>query len=402
MHLIRLFLPFACGYFLSYLFRTVNAVVGPILSNEMALGPADLGMLTSAYFIAFGAVQLPLGLALDRFGPRRVEASLLLIAAAGAAVFAGSETIGMLAVGRGLIGLGVSACLMAAFKSFAQWFPLERQASLTGWIMTSGTLGALVASAPLDAVLQFASWRQVFYGLAVITAGVSLWIFLRVTDKPSSTPAQTLPELLDGIRHVLVSRHFWRFASIAFAQIGGFMVVQSLWCSAWLIHVNGYSRSEAADHIAAMSAAMVVAYFLIGLLSARLARRGIGTTTLLGGGQSLALLTLFLIIIQATEQHYLLWIAYGTFSCTGTLNYAATAAGFPVSLSGRANTILNLLAFLGAFSLQWGMGALIESLGAAGNSPVIAHRNAFIVLFVIQAASLIWFFVRGHRFKPAP
>jgi sugar phosphate permease len=402
MHLIRLFLPFACGYFLSYLFRTVNAVVGPILSNEMALGPADLGMLTSAYFIAFGAVQLPLGLALDRFGPRRVEASLLLIAAAGAAVFAGSETIGMLAVGRGLIGLGVSACLMAAFKSFAQWFPLERQASLTGWIMTSGTLGALVASAPLDAVLQFASWRQVFYGLAVITAGVSLWIFLRVTDKPSSTPAQTLPELLDGIRHVLVSRHFWRFASIAFAQIGGFMAVQSLWCSAWLIHVNGYSRSEAADHIAAMSAAMVVAYFLIGLLSARLARRGIGTTTLLGGGQSLALLTLFLIIIQATEQHYLLWIAYGTFSCTGTLNYAATAAGFPVSLSGRANTILNLLAFLGAFSLQWGMGALIESLGAAGNSPVIAHRNAFIVLFVIQAASLIWFFVRGHRFKPAP
>ena len=238
--------------------------------------------------------------------------------------------------------------------------------------------------------------------IAVITAGVSLWIFLRVTDKPSSTPAQTLPELLDGIRHVLVSRHFWRFASIAFAQIGGFMAVQSLWCSAWLIHVNGYSRSEAADHIAAMSAAMVVAYFLIGLLSARLARRGIGTTTLLGGGQSLALLTLFLIIIQATEQHYLLWIAYGTFSCTGTLNYAATAAGFPVSLSGRANTILNLLAFLGAFSLQWGMGALIESLGAAGNSPVIAHRNAFIVLFVIQAASLIWFFVRGHRFKPAP
>jgi sugar phosphate permease len=402
MHLIRLFLPFACGYFLSYLFRTVNAVVGPILSKELALGPADLGMLTSAYFIAFGAVQLPLGLALDRFGPRRVEAALLLVAAAGAAVFAAGDTIGMLAIGRGMIGLGVSACLMAAFKSFAQWFPLERQASLTGWIMTSGTLGALVASAPLDAVLQFASWRQVFYGLAVITAGVCLWIYLRVPDKPSSAPVQTLPELLDGIRHVLVSRHFWRFASIAFAQIGGFMAVQSLWCSAWLIHVNGYSRSEAADHIAAMSAGMVVAYFLIALLSARLTRRGIGTTKLLGGGLSLALLTLFLIIIQATDQHYLLWIAYGTFSSTGTLNYAATAAGFPASLSGRANTILNLLAFLGAFSLQWGMGALIESQQAAGSSSIIAHRNAFIVLFVIQAGSLIWFFVSGRRSKPAP
>ncbi len=402
MHLIRLFLPFASGYFLSYLFRTVNAVVGPILSRELELGPADLGMLTSAYFIAFGAVQLPLGLALDRFGPRRVEAALLLIAASGAAVFAGGETIGALAIGRGLIGLGVSACLMAAFKSFAQWFPLERQASLTGWIMTSGTLGALVASAPLDAILHFATWRQVFAGLAVITAGVSIWIFLRVPDKPATAPAQTLSELLDGIRHVLVSRHFWRFASIAFAQIGGFMAVQSLWCSAWLIHVNGYSRSEAASHIAAMSAGMVVAYFLIGLLSARLTRKGIGTTTLLGGGLSLALLTLFMIIVQATDHHYLLWIAYGTFSSTGTLNYAATAAGFPVSLSGRANTILNLLAFLGAFSLQWGMGALIESLETAGHSTAIAHRNAFIVLFVVQAASLMWFFFSGRRLKAAP
>ena len=201
---------------------------------------------------------------------------------------------------------------------------------------------------------------------------------------------------------MLVSRHFWRFASLAFAQIGGFMAVQSLWCSAWLIHVNGYSRSAAAEHIAAMSAAMVVAYFLIGLLSARLARRGIGTTTLLAGGQSLALLTLFLIIVQASDQHYLLWIAYGTFSCTGTLNYAATAAGFPVSLSGRANTILNLLAFLGAFSLQWGMGAIIESLEAGGRSATIAHRYAFIVLFVVQAASLMWFFFSGRRLKPAP
>ena len=402
MLLTRLFLPFACGYFLSYLFRTVNAVVGPVLSKELALGAADLGLLTSAYFIAFGAVQLPLGLALDRFGPRRVEAVLLLIAAVGAAVFANGETIGTLAIGRGLIGLGVSACLMAAFKSFAQWFPLERQASLTGWIMTSGTLGALVASAPLDAVLQVASWRQVFYGLAVTTAGISLWIFLKIPDKDTGARPQPLSELLDGIRHVLVSRHFWRFASLAFAQIGGFMAVQSLWCSAWLIHVNGYSRSVAADHIAAMSAARVVAYVLIGLLSARLARRGIGTTTLLGGGQSLALLSLFLIIVQATEQHYLLWIAYGTFSCTGTLNYAATAAGFPVSLSGRANTILNLLAFLGAFSLQWGMGAIIESLEAAGHATAVAHRNAFIVLFAVQAASLMWFFVSGRRSGKAP
>ena len=123
---IRLFLPFAGAYFLSYHFRTANAVIGPVLSEELSLGAADLGLLTSAYFIAFGAVQLPLGMLLDQFGARRVESALLLVAAAGAVVFATGHSVGSLALGRGMIGLGVSACLMAAFKSFAQWFLPER------------------------------------------------------------------------------------------------------------------------------------------------------------------------------------------------------------------------------------------------------------------------------------
>ena len=398
----RLFLPFACGYFLSYLYRTVNAVAGPTLSQELSLGAADLGLLTSTYFIAFGATQLPLGILLDRFGARRVEAALLLLAAAGAAVFAAGDGIGMLAVGRGLIGLGVSACLMAAFKAFSQWFPVERQASLTGWIMTCGTLGALVASTPLDAVLHVISWREVFYGLAAITASVALWIFFRVPEKASTAHPQSLSELAGGIRQVLASAHFWRFAPLSFAQIGGFMAVQSLWSSAWLMQVNGYSRSVAADHLAAMNAAMVVSYFLLGLLSTRLTRRGIGTVHLLGGGMTLALLTLLLIVTQTSELHYVLWIAYGLFSSTGTLTYAATAVGFPVSLSGRVNTVLNQFAFAGAFALQWGMGLLIDTLETSGHAAAIAHRSAFVVLLVVQALSLCWFFVRGKRAVKAP
>lgn len=135
---LRLFLPFAGGYFLSYLYRTANAVIGPVLTRELALGAGSLGLLTGAYFLAFAAAQLPLGMLLDRFGARRVESALLLVAASGAASFAMADSIGELAVARGMIGLGVSACLMAALKAFALWFPLERQASLTGWIMTSG------------------------------------------------------------------------------------------------------------------------------------------------------------------------------------------------------------------------------------------------------------------------
>jgi sugar phosphate permease len=392
VHWFRLFLPFAGGYFLSYLYRTANAVVGPVLSSELSLGAADLGLLTSTYFVAFGAAQLPLGILLDRFGARRIEVLLLLFAAAGAAVFGLSKDIGTLAIGRGLIGLGVSACLMAALKFFSQWLPIERQASLTGWIMTSGTLGALVASAPLDAALHLTTWRVVFFGLAAATAGVAFWIWRGIPEKPRTAQPQSFAQLAGGFGQIVVRRHFWRFASIAFAQVGGFMAVQSLWSSVWLMQVNGYSRSVAAGHLMVMNAAMAVSYFLIGLLSTRLARRGIETVHLLGGGLTLALLSLLAIITQASEYHYLLWAAYGFFSSVGTLNYAATSVDFPVELSGRVNTLLNLLSFVGAFMLQWGMGILIDVLGAAGHSVAAAHTGAFVLLFVLQAASLCWFY----------
>ncbi len=394
---IRLFLPFAGAYFLSYHFRTANAVIGPVLSEELSLGAADLGLLTSAYFLAFGAAQLPLGMLLDRFGARRVESALLLIAAAGASLFATGQDIGTLAIGRGMIGLGVSACLMASFKSFSQWFPVEKQASLTGWIMTSGTLGALAASAPLDAALHVASWREIFFALSAMTLAMAGWLFFSVPDKPGMPRPEPLATQWAGIRQVLASRHFWRYAPFGFAQIGGFMAVQSLWSSAWLIHVNGYSRSVAADHLAAMSMAMVVAYALIGLLATGLARRGIGPIYLLGGGMALSLLTLLLIITQATDHHYLLWIAYGVFSSFGTLAYALTSVGFPVALSGRVNSTLNLLVFLGAFGLQWGMGVIIDLLQASGHSAQIAHRNAFVLLFIVQVAAFAWLFVVSGR-----
>ena len=106
-----------------------------------------LGIVAAINLLAFALFQLPLGMLLDRFGPRRVEAGLLLLAATGAAVFALAHDIAGLAAGRALIGLGVSACLMASFKAFSQWFPPERQASLTGWIMASGGLGAVDAHA---------------------------------------------------------------------------------------------------------------------------------------------------------------------------------------------------------------------------------------------------------------
>src|SRR5699024_330071 len=113
----QIFLPFAAGFFLSYLFRTVNAVLAPDIVADTGLSAADIGLLTSMYFLAFGAFQLPLGMLLDRFGPRRVEATLLLVAALGAILFASLHSLLGLALGRPLIGMGLSLWLMAGFQT---------------------------------------------------------------------------------------------------------------------------------------------------------------------------------------------------------------------------------------------------------------------------------------------
>ncbi len=396
---LKLFLPFAGAYVLSYLYRTANAVIGPVLTAELALGAGSLGLLTSAYFLSFAAAQLPLGMLLDRFGARRVESGLLLIAATGAATFAIGKSIGDLAFSRALIGLGVSACLMAAFKAFSLWFPADRQASLTGWIMTSGGLGALAATAPLEAALQVAGWREIFVGLAGLTLVVAIWLFLSVPERTDGAKPEPLAAQWAGVRQVFASAHFWRFAPLGLTLVGGFMAVQSLWSVSWLMQVNGYARAVAADHMAGMSAAMLIAYLLIGLLATGLARRGIKPLMLLAAGLGLSLLTLALIVTQAVEHTYLLWIAYGSFSSFGTLAYSQAAAGFAVALSGRANTAFNLMVFVGAFGVQWGLGLLIDLLQAQGQTAAMAHRNALLALLGAQLAAYLWFLLAGRRVR---
>jgi MFS family permease len=165
---LRIFLPFGFGYLLSYLFRTVNAVIAPDLVRDLGLDPASLGLLTSAYFLAFATLQLPVGLLLDRYGPRRVEAGLLLLAATGALMFSRAEGLGELLLARALIGAGVAACLMAAFKAFALWFSAERLALANGVQMVSGGIGALLATAPVEFALRFTDWRGVFLAVSGI------------------------------------------------------------------------------------------------------------------------------------------------------------------------------------------------------------------------------------------
>src|SRR5256885_3291719 len=178
--LVVVFCPFAAGYFLSFFFRNVNAIISKDLAREFALTPADLGFLTSMYLAAFAAFQLPLGVLLDRYGPRRVVAALMCSAAAGALLFAAARDVAMLSFGRALIGLGVSAGLMGAIKAFSLWVPLSRLAAMYRAFLSVGGRRALSATAPAEALVESLGWRGMFFCLSAMSLAAAVLVFLVV------------------------------------------------------------------------------------------------------------------------------------------------------------------------------------------------------------------------------
>jgi len=385
----RVFAPFAVGYFLSYLLRNANAVIAPELSLALGLSAADLGLLTAAYLLAFGAFQLPLGLLLDRFGPRRVEAALLLICAAGCALFASGNALMQLTLARALIGLGVSACLMASFKSFALWFPVERQASLNAAIMAAGGLGALAASAPLAALLPFFGWRGIFFALAGVTVAVAALI-IASPEKAASGERETLGQQIKGLGAIFASRAYWRFAPQTTLVVGGFMALQGLWALPYMTQVDHLSREAAARVLFWMAAAMMTGFLGIAFFVRRLAQAGLPPARLLMIGIGMGLIDTLAIVLQMAPA-WLLWPVLGLVFAVSNLAYALLSAEFPVRLAGRVNTALNFGAFVGAFGIQWLFGVAVDAFQAAGWSALEAYRATLAGLLVLQAAAWLWF-----------
>ena len=385
----RIFLPFAAGYFLSYLYRTINAVLSPYLTTELRLDANDLGLLTSVYFLTFAAFQLPLGVLLDRFGPRRVEAVLLLFAAAGAGVFAGSDDAAGLIIGRGLIGLGVSACLMAAFKAFVLWFPAERLPAANGWVLAAGGLGALVATAPVEFALRLMDWRGLFVGLAGLSVIIAVALLLVVPERGGGGVVGDWREPWRGVLDIFRSRIFWWMAPSSVVSQASFLAIQGLWAGPWLRDVAGLPKTVAADYLFWTAAAMVGGFVGLGQLAYRLTRRGIPPIAVAAGGMALFMLIQLALLCGFGSKAG--WALFGFFGTSGVLNYAILSQAFPPALAGRVNTALNLLVFVLAFAAQWGMGVLINQQPAAGGGYAESgYQLAFGLALVLQLLSWLW------------
>jgi predicted MFS family arabinose efflux permease len=393
----RVLPAFMVAYFLSCLLRNANAVLSPELIDELRLSGAQLGLLTSAYFFAFGASQIPLGILLDRYGARRVESALLVFAAFGALIFALGHSITTLALGRALIGFGASACFMAALKYFRHTYSLERQSSPTAAVAFSCGLGTLSASAPLEAILPFFGWRGAFMLFAGGVLLAAVYVFACVPDiKKDDRDHTTLREQWGGVGQVFRSRGFWRYAPVTIFFNGGYMALVGLWAVPWLMSVDDVSRETAARYLFASGLAAIAGNFTMATVSTRLLERGATLPAIIGTGFGLMLLSL--VFIQAGIKPALpFWVLLGF--CTSVVVPTFTAVGthFAPRLFGRASTTLNLMAFVGAFFIQWLFGVLTDLFGAAGWSSRDSMRATLGLLMLLQLFSWLWFVWDGRR-----
>jgi len=387
--------PFACGYFLSYLLRNVNAVIAPDLAGTFSLDASELGLLTSVYFFTFALFQPLLGVLLDRFGPRRVEGCLLLVAASGSLLFAWGGSALMLILGRGLIGLGVSACLMAGIQANTIWFPRHRLAAMNGWILSAGGIGAVFSTAPVAWVLQLVDWRMLFTAFAVAFAMTSALIFGLVPERRDSRAHTTIKEQFKGFRQIGRSREFWRIAPLTMISQSTFMSLQGLWAAGWMRDVGGHGRDEIATYLLVAAIAMAAGHMIMGNLASRLGRAGVAPSYVVGIGVGMAVLVHASLALGYTGMQPLVWFLVGFLGTAGTVNFAILSQAFPVSMAGRANTALNLLVFVAAFLVQWGMGVVINRYPAGGGSYAPeGYAVALGVTTVLQAIALFWFFRR--------
>ncbi|NLR74430.1 MFS transporter [Leeia aquatica] len=402
-HPARILLPFALGYFFSYLLRTVNAVIAPWLTHEMGLSKAELGALTSAYFFTFALAQLPLGILMDRLGPRRLNAALLLVAAAGCAVFGLASSSAGLMLGRALIGLGVSGCLMCAIKANTEWFPLHRLPALNSWILFAGLAGSIVATLPVAWLLS----QLGFQGLFMLLVGVGVlaaFIQWRVVPEPAQArPQESLRDSMQAVGQLFRQRRFWSLAPLGALVMGLHMAMQGLWLAQWLRDVRQLPGATV-DHLLFQLALVATCGALLwGQVASRLQKRGIAPLTLLCGVAALNGSALLLLAWNPDWPALLLIGSYSFTAMAGNLAYAVMTARFDPQLAGRANTALNLVNFVIAFLTQSGFGYALEALQP--RMPLLQAYPALLTTMaalVILSVLLAWRGRRAHGVPPSP
>ena len=399
---VIVFACFAAGYFLSFALRSVNAVIAPELTSEFGLSNAELGSLSSAYFLGFSLLQLPLGIWLDRYGSRRVNAGLILVAALGCVLFALAPNVATLWAGRALIGAGVAGALMAALKGYRFWYPPRRLQQLTAWMLMAGTAGALSATVPVQRMLPLLGWRGVFWLVGVLLLVVAVAMFRLVPrDEEQATAAGAARAAASatsgGYGEVFRDPYFWRFGVLAVLPQASYVSLQTLWAGPWFGEVLGMSAARAAEALFAFSLASVIGFYVQSWLVPRVERKGWSMVHYATAGMAAMMTMKLLIALFGAPWAWLLWVPLALAATCFPAVQTHVSLSFRPELTGRVYTALNMVLFVCIFVTQWMFGVAIDALEGMGWQRPEAFRTALGLWLVFELGALAWLVLSKAR-----
>ena len=397
-------------FVISQFYRVSNAVIARDLVRDLGLTPEGLGFLGGAFFYSFAVVQVPMGAALDRIGPRTMITGLSLVSTLGAFLFALSHGFGLALFARFLIGLGMACVLMGTFKALTAWFPPDKFATMTGLTYSVGTLGNVLATSPLAYLAAHWGWRASMVIIGILTALTSVLVFTTVRDRPkgdmeergaqNSPPGDKPIPVRVSLGMIFGSPAFWQMAPANFFRYGTFVAIQGLWGGPYLMDVLGYSPVRAGNVLLMMSLGAIVGGPVGGKLSDKVFRSR--KKVMIVGLSAYAVGIFFLTgwtHISHELFYYVLFFFLGFFNACGIVIFSHTKELFDSRISATAMTAVNFFAMIGAAVSMHAMGKIIEVFpGVDGVYPPRAYHVAFLSCLVgIAIAVLSYSFSKDTR-----
>jgi len=400
------FLLSSANFFLSQFYRSTNAVIAPQLIRDLSLDTEDLGLLSAAFFYAFGLAQVPITVFLDRIGARGMITGFSLVGVAGAFVFSWADSLAMGILGRALLGVGMACNLMGTLKLLTLWFDPLRFATLSGIVLAIGTLGNMAATSPFVLLVDWMGWREAISVVAGVTLLLVMFFYAVVRDRPKESEekpsASKSPEnashWLEDLRLLLRNKDFWIISYGTFVRYGVFAAFQTLWAGPFLMEGIGLSPITAGHLIFLINVGLLLCGPLWGAVSDRVFKTrkwlvcwDLGGLTLLlaltaGAGRDTGLT-----ILAA------LFLGFGLFQ-PGTLMYVQMKEIMPLRMAGTAMTGVNFFTMVGAAFFLQALGGLMQSLYPEASRSVPAFHTAFIVCATFMASvSVLYGFTKDTR-----
>lgn len=391
-------LPCIAAYFLSYFLRNANLATADGISASLSLSTSVMGLLTAAYFFAASFVILPLGVLLDRFGPRLLLTAEFILSGTGALFFSRGETLFELIVWRAVMGIGMSGALITGVTVVAMVVPPHRRATWNGMILSGGGLGIIASGAPTVAFVAEWGWRAIFL-LAGTGCLLTACVAFALLPRHTAAPANAKRRKLGDLKLVYRSPLFQRIAPLCSLTLACFFSLSGLWAIPIMRDVGGLSAAEIPSLVFAYSIASFLGMLLAGSLSDYLQR--------LGASDQVVVVTLAttLIVCQAMlalgwgAGSYPLWIVIGFLGNIGTLIYPILTRHFDASLLGRAFSAFSLFNFIGVFTIQSSFGVVVEfgQEAMGSDDPTQPYRLALGAMVALQFSALLWYHARRPR-----